>query len=136
MKIKAIIAAIAIATAALFAASCTKTQSGGINNELIGTWEGEAVTGKITYNDQTIETKTKVTLVFTDKKLTITVGEENAAVYDYVIGDGGSNGYYFTASSKGEAVGSVYYKVSGNTLNITGGDGTFSLMFPKTLTKK
>lgn len=137
MKIKTIIAAVAVAAVALFAASCTKSNSASpLKNELIGTWEGEVVTGSMTYNDQKIETKEKVTLVFTDKKLTITRGDESPVEYGYVIGDGGSKGYYFTASSNGEAIGSAYYTVSGNTLNITAGDGTFFLSLPKTLTKK
>ncbi len=131
--------AIAAACIALFA-SCTKggaqqEDNSAIKKQLIGTWEGVNKT-MATLNGKEIEMgSTTVVLTFTDKQMTRKDGDGPAVTYDYVVKkqDGKT---LFTCSLKGEEIGSVWFEVSGSTLSIVGGDGSFALTFPKTLTKK
>ena len=131
--------AIAAACVALFA-SCTKSgeQSedfSAIQKQLVGTWEGVLKT-TATLNGQEIEMgSTTVVLTFTDKQMTRKDGDTAAVTYDYVLKKADGK-YYFVCSFKGESVGSIWFTVSGSTLQLTGGDGTFFMTFPKTFTKK
>ena len=131
--------AIAAACIALFA-SCTKTGEqkedySAIQKQLIGTWEGVNKT-TATLNGKEIDMgSTTVVLTFTEKTLTRKDGEGPATTYDYVIKKNDGK-YLFSCSYKGEEIGAVWFEISGNTLSIVGGDGTFAMTFPKTLTQK
>lgn len=133
--------AIAAACIALFV-SCNKAGTddsanvSAIQKQLVGTWEGQ-IRNTATLNGKEIEMSvTPVVLTFTNTQMTRKDGDLAAVTYDYVIKNGGSKGYYFVSSFKGEEVGSIWFEISGNTMNLTAGDGTFFMTFPKTFTKK
>lgn len=131
--------ALAAACIALFA-SCNKSGDqtedySAIQKQLIGTWEG-VLKSTATFNGQEIEMgSTTVVLTFTEKQMTRKDGDTAAVTYDYVIKKADGK-YYLVCSLKGESLGSIWFTVSGSTLEFTAGDGTFFMTFPKSFTKK
>lgn len=142
MKAIKLIAMAAVACMALCFTSCKKdgssTDVSAIQKQLIGTWTG-VIKNTMTLNGKEVElSSTDVTVSFAEKTFTKKTGDVPAVAYNYTLNydNLGGKGYYITAFIGTEEVGSIYFSISGSTLTITGGDGTFVMTFPKTLTKK
>ena len=128
MKIKAIFAAIAVAAVALFAASCSKTDTGNNDAEVnrvkkaaVGTW-----TGKMNelFGGETVE------VTFTETKVS-TTGNFTANIKSW---NWSGEKVYVTLDD--EMGSSMYVEVSGNTMKLSGNSTTILANFPSTLTKK
>lgn len=129
---KKILAILAVIFVAIVAISCTKEKQTEDNQaaELLGSWRGSAVTTWI--NGKPVD-EVIYTLTFTADKITIDVDGE-AQTFPFTVGKNLDGTKYFTVMD-GTMNFSVFYSISGTTLNNLGGNSTASLFWPKTFEK-
>lgn len=128
MKIKAIIAAIAVAAVALLAVSCSKTDTGKNDAEVnrvkkaaVGTWVGKM---SELFGGKTVE------VTFTETKVS-TTGNFSANIKSWNWS--GTKVYVTLDDTMGS---NMYVEVSGSTMTLSGDSTTILANFPSTLTKK
>lgn len=130
---KIFIAIAAIAAAVLFV-SCDKGENGSsIDKELIGNWEGSRYTEYI--NGMPVGDPVTVTFSFTESRFVWKEAGNTVVSSPYVCGVNGNKYFQWTEGEKagGDA---IFYSISGNTMTITGANGSIIAILPKTMTKK
>lgn len=130
---KIFMAIAAIATAILFI-SCDKGENGSsIDKELIGNWEGYKYTAYI--DGKPVGDPVTVTFSFTESRFVWKEAGNTVVSSPYVCGVNENKYFQWTEgdTSGGDA---IFYSISGNTMTITGANGSILFGLPKTMTKK
>lgn len=131
---KKIFMAIAAIAAAILFISCDKGENGSsIDKELIGNWEGYRYTAYI--GGKPVGDPVVVTFSFTESRFVWKQAGETKVDSPYVCGVNGNKYFQWTEGEKagGDA---IFYSISGNTMTITGANGSIIAILPETMTRK